>query len=167
LQPVVVRRYRESETYQVIDGAHRLRAAKKAGIKTIPCVVIEADNDEEAKLKTVMLNRLRGKFDAKELARLVKEFDADQTRNLLAFNEKERKDLLSLLNLEAPSVKAEWVSRPPLRVVIEFLTDEATEVEVEKVLMQVMKEQNIKTRGEALLFLCRFWAQMCSNAQQK
>ncbi|MCX7703175.1 MAG: ParB/RepB/Spo0J family partition protein [Planctomycetota bacterium] len=166
LQPILVCRYRGSEAYQVIDGAHRLRAARKAGMESVPCVLIEAEDEEEAKLKTVMLNKLRGKFDVKELAQILSEFDIERAENFLAFTEKEYKDLLSLLDESPPSIKECWVARPPLKVVIEFLSDECSEIEIEKTIKEAQCENSLGSRGEALLFLCRFWRENRSLPRQ-
>ncbi len=51
LQPLVVRRVDES--YQLIAGERRLRAAQKAGLREVPVRVIEADNRRTTELAIV------------------------------------------------------------------------------------------------------------------
>lgn len=55
LQPVLVRRAGE-ERYELIAGERRWRAAKRAGLQTVPCVVREASND--ASLEQALVENL-------------------------------------------------------------------------------------------------------------
>ena len=48
LQPLTVRR--ENNTFQLVAGERRLRAAKLAGLKTVPCIVVKADRSRSAVL---------------------------------------------------------------------------------------------------------------------
>lgn len=54
--------------WEVIDGAHRLEAAKRAGLTHVPCVVVEATEEEAAALQIAM-NRLRGELDLGAVSR--------------------------------------------------------------------------------------------------
>lgn len=155
LQPLLVRRLSDGG-YEVIDGAHRLRAAKECGLKKVSCVIVETDN-ERAKLQTVMMNRIRGKMDAKEMAKLLKNFSDEWTKKLLAFSEKEYKDLMALLKEPELQLKKEWLTRPPLKIIVEFLMSETDERELEQTLKEVIKSEKCTDRTEALLLLCRFW----------
>ena len=51
LQPLSVRRTREG--WELIAGERRLRAAKQAGLSTVPCLPVEADGDTSALLALV------------------------------------------------------------------------------------------------------------------
>lgn len=48
LQPLVVRK--KGNDYELIAGERRLRAAKTAGLKKVPVITVEADNDKAAEL---------------------------------------------------------------------------------------------------------------------
>ena len=51
LQPLTVRR--RGETWELIAGERRLRAALMAGLKTVPCVERQADDGDAALLALV------------------------------------------------------------------------------------------------------------------
>ena len=102
LLPLVVKRLRGNE-FQVIDGEHRLKIARELGFKSIPCIVVEMDEDE-AKLKTIQLNRLRGEDEPELLARLLKELNLEMELEELSlrlpFNKVEIEQSLKLIELE-------------------------------------------------------------------
>lgn len=80
IQPITVRRT-EDNTYQLITGERRLRAAQKAGLKRIPAYVREAGDDRMLELALVE-NIQREDLDAIEVAisyqRLIEEFKLTQ-----------------------------------------------------------------------------------------
>ena len=51
LQPVCVRR--NGALYEIISGERRTRAAKMAGLEEIPCIVMEADDEQSAVLALI------------------------------------------------------------------------------------------------------------------
>lgn len=51
IQPLTVRR--QGETWELVAGERRLRAAKLAGLATVPCVISTADDDGSALLALV------------------------------------------------------------------------------------------------------------------
>ncbi|MGQ9622261.1 MAG: ParB/RepB/Spo0J family partition protein [Candidatus Caldatribacteriaceae bacterium] len=66
LQPLIVRR--KGEGFEIIAGERRWRAAKKAGLKAVPVIVEEAD--EEKKLELALVENLqREDLNPIELAR--------------------------------------------------------------------------------------------------
>jgi ParB/RepB/Spo0J family partition protein len=69
IDPITVRRG-GSAVYEIIDGENRWRAAKDKGLKTVPVVILEVD-DDDARALTIVLNELRGKPDQTRLAQLV------------------------------------------------------------------------------------------------
>ena len=76
LQPPLVREVKPGEL-EVIDGAHRVRAALEIGIERIPVVRVKAGDDHAIAL-TIAMNKLRGSLDLTKVARmatrLVEEF---------------------------------------------------------------------------------------------
>ena len=156
VQPLLVRR--REDFYEVVDGAHRLRAAKEAGLTAVECVVVECD-EEEAKLRTLMMNRLRGRFEPFALAQLCAEFDDAPLKRYLAFSEDELRGLASLLE-EPEGVKLE-VNARDYAVVFEVVLDVEGERLVERVLAEVQRRGTAANRGEALVVVCRHWLKMC------
>jgi ParB family transcriptional regulator, chromosome partitioning protein len=81
LQPVVVRP-KPDGTYELIAGERRWRAAREAGIKTVPAVVREAD-DRDSLLLALVENVAREQLSAVEEARayavLIDEFGLAQS----------------------------------------------------------------------------------------
>jgi ParB family chromosome partitioning protein len=80
IQPITVRRAADN-SYQLITGERRLRAAQKAGLKRIPAYVREAGDDRMLELALVE-NIQREDLDAIEVAisyqRLIEEFNLTQ-----------------------------------------------------------------------------------------
>jgi len=80
IQPITVRRT-EGNSYQLITGERRLKAAQKAGLKRIPAYVREAGDDRMLELALVE-NIQREDLDAIEVAisyqRLIEEFNLTQ-----------------------------------------------------------------------------------------
>ena len=80
IQPITVRRM-EDNSYQLITGERRLRAAQKAGLKRIPAYVRQAGDENMMELALVE-NIQREDLDAIEVAisyqRLIEEFNLTQ-----------------------------------------------------------------------------------------
>jgi ParB-like chromosome segregation protein Spo0J len=69
VQPVLVRP--AGKRYAIIDGEHRWKVLQAMGAETVPCVIDDADPDQ-ARMRMVTMNRLRGKFDPARLAGVLK-----------------------------------------------------------------------------------------------
>jgi hypothetical protein len=75
VQPILVRpNVGDGRPYEIVDGEHRFRAARAAGLEFVPCVIRDVD-DAEAKAQTIALNQLRGEMDPAQLAAIVREID--------------------------------------------------------------------------------------------
>ena len=61
LQPVLVRAC-ASGRFTIVDGHHRIRAARELGLEKVPCVVAEIDDDVALALQ-IGMNKLRGSVD--------------------------------------------------------------------------------------------------------
>lgn len=80
IQPVLVRR-RDDETYELIAGERRLRAAKKAGLTDIPAIVRDASNEESLELaliENIQRANLNPIEEAKAYKKLMENFGLNQ-----------------------------------------------------------------------------------------
>jgi ParB/RepB/Spo0J family partition protein len=115
-QPLLVRRNPgEGRPYEVVDGAHRLRAARAAGLERVPCLVVDMD-DAEARAQTLAMNRLRGELEPAQVAALIREIEGEIPLHELAeftgFGEAELESLLDLLDLDWSSSPSGEAERP-------------------------------------------------------
>lgn len=53
VQPVVVRRTDDADVYQIIAGERRWRAARRAGLATVPCIVQDASDERALEIALV------------------------------------------------------------------------------------------------------------------
>jgi len=58
----------------IVDGEHRWRAAKKVGLKEVPCLIGDF-SEEQAKALTIKLNQIHGNWQAAELVSLLESLD--------------------------------------------------------------------------------------------
>lgn len=99
LQPILVRAMGDG-TYQVVDGHHRLRAARELGMTDVPCVVVEPGmyGDEEVNALAIGMNRLRGDLDlalvAESMAALAQAGWSTDDLSVTGFTAGEVNDLL-------------------------------------------------------------------------
>jgi len=78
----------------VIGGHQRLKAAQKAGLKTVPVVRVDLD-DKRAKALNLALNRITGDWDMVKLNELLDELANTEDLDIIltGFNEQEINDL--------------------------------------------------------------------------
>lgn len=102
LQPVLVRQV--GERYVLVDGVHRVRAARQVGIGQVPAVVLPEDYPEDkARLVQIGMNRLRGDLDLYAVARTLEELDGSEyDLELSGFSEDEIAALLQPID-DAPT----------------------------------------------------------------
>jgi len=100
LQPILARK-KASKGYEIVVGERRWRAAQLAGLKTIPTIVKELNNDEAAKIaliENLQREDLNAMDQARGLQRLQIEFNLSQ-QDLAASVGKSRPTITNLLRL--------------------------------------------------------------------
>lgn len=68
----------ESDSFEIVDGEHRWRAAKQKGLGKIKCVVKEM-SDEDVRITTLNMNDIKGSDDPVQLAEVLG--DLEETGN--------------------------------------------------------------------------------------
>ena len=100
LQPILARK-KASKGYEIVVGERRWRAAQLAGLKTIPTIVKELNNDEAAKIaliENLQREDLNAMDQARGLQRLQIEFNLSQ-QDLASSVGKSRSTVTNLLRL--------------------------------------------------------------------
>ena len=108
LQPILARK-RASKGYEIVVGERRWRAAQLAGLKTIPTIIKELNNDESAKIaliENLQREDLNAMDQARGLQRLQIEFNLSQ-EDLAASVGKSRPTVTNLLRLTNLSTTAQ------------------------------------------------------------
>lgn len=158
-QPILVRPV--GSGYELIDGEHRWRAVSEIGFATVPAVVIDAD-DDDAKIRLLAMNRLRGKFVpikvAYVLADLAQRIPEAELRKRLGMSDNELQDHLRNANLA--DTLQDQVSqanpRPEGKNVSVFCSeDDAAMIEATIDAIAIEKDD----RGPALARICKEWAE--------
>ena len=144
--------------YEIVDGEHRWRAAKEAGQKELPCVVLPA-TEAQAKMDCITMNQLRGDLVpvrlALVIADLAKTHPVEELERQLGFEEHELTDQLELLKLpdgigRTIELQAEMEEREALRVLTFVVHQPQAEV-IEKVIKRIEEQLGGKNpRGCAL-----------------
>lgn len=86
-QPLVVTKAPEADQYELVVGERRLRAAKLAGLETVPCLVRTFSNRqrfEVALVENIQRQDLNGLEEAVALAGLMREYGLTQEQAALA-----------------------------------------------------------------------------------
>lgn len=99
IQPLIVKR--EGNVYKIIAGERRWRAARVAGLKTVPVIEREATNQEVmemALIENIQREDLNPIEEANAYAKLIKEFDMTQDK-LAEVVGKSRSNIANMLRL--------------------------------------------------------------------
>ncbi|PRZ42680.1 ParB/RepB/Spo0J family partition protein [Antricoccus suffuscus] len=104
LQPIVVRRGPDDGTYELIMGERRLRAAKLAGVETIPAIVRQTEDDamlRDALLENIHRVQLNPLEEAAAYQQLIEEFDVthDELAHRIKRSRSQISNMLRLMKL--------------------------------------------------------------------
>jgi ParB/RepB/Spo0J family partition protein len=169
LEPIVVRPI-GPDTYEIVGGEHRWRAAQELGYATIPCAVVKLD-DKQARIASINLNELSGAPAPDLLAQLIHELSRDTHLSDLAtwlpFDEDELEDLTDLLKIpdgleEQLAADAARMERERPRV-LSFAVSADDERVVEAAIELAAKDTGASSRGRALLTLAESYISLKSG----
>lgn len=111
LQPALVRA-RDEGRYEIIDGHHRVRAARELKFSEVPCVVVRCDDRTTVALR-VGMNRLRGELNLSAVAKSLDDLVANGWQmgdlTITGFSADEVGDLLQSLKLNEDDVLGQQV----------------------------------------------------------
>jgi ParB family chromosome partitioning protein len=110
MQPILVRQLKEGDNqgkYEIIAGERRFRAAKLAGLDSVPVLVRDVPNESAAAMaliENIQREDLNPLEEAQGLQRLVKEFGLthEQAAQAVGRSRSAASNLLRLLNLTDP-----------------------------------------------------------------
>jgi ParB family chromosome partitioning protein len=154
VSPITVRA--SGDVWEIVDGEHRWRIMSELGADIIPAVVVEMD-DDEAKLKTMQLNYMRGTAVPAKLAALLAELNKTMSLPELAerlpYSELQLQDSLALLKLppEYSQMERQQVTGQAPKRIHFILYPDQIEI-VERALDHIANMQNYakNPRGMAL-----------------
>ena len=138
--------------FEIVDGAHRFKAAKQAGLKEINCVVVNFSNDQ-AKKATIAMNNIKGYMQDMQLAALIEQLSKntslEKLSSELAYDEKELANYIKLL--DAPEDFSDLIKHPEDQsVTLTFVVS----VKKEKVITEALEKTGLDSKGQALAVVC-------------
>lgn len=160
--PLVARNISDKR-YETIGGAQRLIALLDLGIKSVPCVIVKA-NDVDARLLGQALNHIAGTDNLGLRAEVLREIlDSKSQEEVLGLLPETAASLQALTAIGEQSIAQafqqwEQAQKARLRHLAFQLTDAQLEV-VEEVLQRLLpltagNDQSPNKRGSALYLLC-------------
>lgn len=157
-QPILVRPVGE-DRFQLIDGEHRWRAVTELGFATVPAVVIDAD-DDEAKIRLLTMNRLRGTFVPIKLAYVIADLATripeKELRKRLGMESGELTDNLRLANFKdelSENLRRKTRKTKRSKVTLRFTMAKEDADAINRVVDALSTDK--MERGEALALICR------------
>jgi ParB/RepB/Spo0J family partition protein len=169
-QPVALWR-REDGTLRMIDGEHRTRILDDLGAAKVPAVIIEAIDEDEARLRLLTMNRLRGQFIpiklAQMLADLATRIDEKALRKRLGMEPGELKDHLRMASFTDPVTESLRVAvakeRAEAPTVLKFVVANRKDADaIERVIDSLVEGGT--DRGKALTAVCRAYEKQVKAA---
>lgn len=158
--------------YLLVDGYHRWKAAAELGIEELPCEVWEI-TAEEAKLRGLQLNYLRGQPVPDRLAHLIHELNRELSlpdlAAMLPWSEGQLRDSLELLKLPADLSRrveaqvAERAAQAPIPVTVVMLPREHEAFEQAMAAAQQELGKGAR-RGEVWAHICRGYLSLGATA---
>lgn len=134
-QPICVRAF-DSSQWEIIDGHHRVQAARELGMTQVPAVTVVCSEAEGEVLRAAM-NRLRGEVDLNVMANIVRDlhdggwrledmvltgFSMDEVNDLLSASAASTADVILDQPVDTSSGDPEEEPSPRFLLEVEFLS---------------------------------------------
>lgn len=147
VRPLIV-----NHDHTVIGGHQRLKAAKKLGLKTVPCVYVKVEKDVEMSMN-IALNKIKGHMDEDKL-RAVLDPMSEELQKAAGYSQEEV-DEICKRGAEELEASAEYTNGTIKQIVLYF-SDEEFQDYVHK-LEALMKNHDKKDFTEIICFLIDQW----------
>lgn len=114
----VIRVWLKDETYYILDGHTRVQFFKDKKVKfdnayDVPCIVIHAENEQDAKEKLLLLNAQYGEMTKEGLAAFVgNEIPTDWFENFIRFNHIDNFDWLKQVQSQQAMLTQDLIPTP-------------------------------------------------------
>ena len=162
VEPLVVRPI--GGGFQILGGFHRWEIAKELGYRTVPCVLVDVD-DQRAKVLTINLNEMKGQSLPSLLASLIHDLSKERTledlEHQLPYSIAELKDSLDLLKIPEgldAFLKEESERQAKERPqILTFVVEDADVVE--QAIEAAKRDHGVATRGAALVAIARAYVE--------
>ena len=157
LQPLTVRRGEDG--YELIAGERRLRAAKLAGLREVPCLAVRSDEEESA-LLSLIENLQRQDLDfieeAMGISRLLEDWNMsqEQAARLLGKSQSAVANKLRLLKHSEPvllALREAGLMERHARALLKLPTEESKLAAVKEIVRQGMSVARTEKYVETLL----------------
>ena len=170
IQPLTVRR--NGDTFELIAGERRLRAAKNANLKSVPCIIMEVDEQSSAVI-SLLENIQRSQLNFLEEAKAIRTLSAfygmrqEEIASSLGMSQSNVSNLLRILRLEPEALRilsenglSQRHARALLRLDGKEQTDAARTVaeksltvsQTEKLVERLIEEKNKPKRNKKIFF---------------
>ena len=165
-EPIVVRPHPKiEESYEIINGHHRVKALQKLSRDSADCVIWNVD-DEQTAILLATLNRLTGSdiIEKKQqlFRKLTKSLDAGSLSKLLPAT---KGQIEALVKLKRPVLAPAGVCDLPAQPLVFFVTDEQSQI-IDKAISiaskQVTAATSAETKAAALTLIAEHWSESCS-----
>lgn len=145
-EPIIVRKEPEKNGfYQIINGAHRVKALQQLGLQKAECVVWDVD-DRQTAILLATLNRLSGTDVLDKKLELLKKLKADfQTGELSKLLPYTKKQIEKLTTLKPPALAAASVESCFAKALVFFVTEEQLVI-IEKAISSAEESNSRMTR---------------------
>ena len=98
LQPILVVPIEDTDRYTVVDGAHRVKAAKAVGLTMVKAINVEGLSPAHIRALQMSMNRLRGEPNLAEVARQMAAIQEEVDLSLTGYSTREIERLLNATN---------------------------------------------------------------------